>query len=100
VALFDSGTLCPYCRLPMWELDDLLGFTFVGYGPGTELLAGINDGVVNRACLSRRPQRDEIVAAWNAAAAPSLGPQHVLKVTRSGRVQYLGWWSRWRYRRN
>jgi hypothetical protein len=54
--------------------------------------------VVHRACLSRHPRRDEIVAAWNAAAERGLGPHFMLEVTRSGRVRYLGWWSRWRYR--
>jgi hypothetical protein len=38
------------------------------------------------------------VAAWNAAAERGLGPHFMLEVTRSGRVRYLGWWCRWRYR--
>jgi hypothetical protein len=82
----------------MYERDDLLGFTYVGPGRGP-LLFGINDGVVHRKCLSEDPHRDEIVAAWNEAAEGGLGPQGMLEVTRSGRVRYLSWWSRWRYRR-
>src|SRR5262245_30371152 len=98
MALFDPGTPWPYCGKPMYERDDLLGFTSVGYGRGS-LLFGINDGVVHRTCLSGHPRRDEIVAAWNEAAEGCLGPQHLLEVTRSGRVRFLGWWSRWRYGR-
>ena len=98
MALFDPGTPCPYCGKPMYERDDLLGFMYVGYGRGP-LLYGINDGVVHQRCLSEHPRRDEIVAAWNEAAEGCLGPQHLLEVTRSGRVRFLSWWSRWRYQR-
>jgi hypothetical protein len=98
MALFMSGTPCPYCGKPMVARDDLLGFTSVGYRPGS-LLYGINDGVVHRKCLSKHPRRDEIVAAWNEAAEACLGPQYMLEVTRFGRVRFLSWCSRWRYRR-
>jgi len=97
MALFRPGMPCRFCGKPMQEEEDLIGFTMVR-PDRDDFLRPINDSVVHTDCLSRHPQRDQIVTAWNAATETGLTVDFMLEVTPSGRVQYLGWWSRWKAR--
>ena len=97
MALFLPGMSCACCGKPIQDDDDQLGFTFVGRN-ADPLLSGINDRVVHTERLSRHPQRDQIVAAWNAATETGLTVDFMLDVSRSGRVRYHRWWGRWKAR--
>jgi hypothetical protein len=95
MALFDNGLPCCFCGKPMFEGDNLIGFTMVNPHGKSPLVRQVNDGVVHSACLDAHPQRDEIVAAWNEALG---GGCPELEVTKFGHVRYLSWLGRLRYR--
>jgi hypothetical protein len=96
MALFLDGLLCPYCRAPMESGQELIGFTMVG--SRDPMIREIDDSVVHARCLSRHPQRDQIVQRWNAEAEQGLGPVWMLAVGRDGSVRSFHWLDRLLYR--
>jgi len=81
MALFEPGSPCPLCGLPMLETEDTIGFSHLA--SSNPLILPFDDGVVHRQCISAWDQRDEFVAAWNSEAGDL-----ALIVTPTGEVCY------------